>query len=94
MAVPARLVKGVVAHHEQGLDDDVLQYLVERRAQMNMPVGIWRPVMQDELLAARGLSMTWWYKRAFSQRSSSSGSFLVRLAFIGNAVCGRHKVSL
>ena len=55
VAVPARDVVGVVPRHLPRAVDDVLQDLVERRADMEMPVRIGRAVMQDELLPPRGL---------------------------------------
>src|SRR5690606_4451188 len=44
---PPRHVRAVIAIHAVGADDDVLQDLVERRADMDVPVGVGRPVMQD-----------------------------------------------
>ena len=46
VAVPARHVAGLEALHVARLDDDVLQNLVERRAHVNVPVGIGRAVVQ------------------------------------------------
>src|SRR5690606_29733613 len=49
VAVPAWHVHRVVARHGAALDDDVLQYLVDGVTDMNIAVGIRRPVMQNEL---------------------------------------------
>ena len=54
VAVPAGDVVGVLAEHLLRAVDDVLQDLVERGADVQMAVGVGRPVVQDELLTARG----------------------------------------
>ena len=54
VAVPAGDVAGVAAHHLLRADHHVLQDLVERVADMEMPVGIGRPVMQRERHPAGG----------------------------------------
>ena len=46
VAVPARHVGRVKAAHGPRLDDEVLQRLVQARAQVNRPVGVGRPVVQ------------------------------------------------
>ncbi len=54
VAVPARHVDGVQAQHLLAAIDHVLQDLVEGRAHVQVAVGVGRPVVQDEFLAARG----------------------------------------
>ena len=48
VAVPAGHIAGFMALHVAGLDDDVLEDLVEGRTHMDMAVGIGRAVMQHE----------------------------------------------
>ena len=48
MAVPPRHERRVEARHGLRLDDEVLQDLVQRRAQVDVAVGIRRPVVQHE----------------------------------------------
>jgi len=48
VAVPSRYIRRPEAGERLVLDDNVLQYLVERRADMDMAVGIRRPVMQNK----------------------------------------------
>ncbi|VTR68162.1 hypothetical protein DESC_70002 [Desulfosarcina cetonica] len=48
VAVPARHVGGIEPGHLPGADDDILENLVQRRADMNMAVGIGRTVVQDK----------------------------------------------
>ncbi len=47
VAVPSGNVVRVVPHHGPGLDHDVLEDLVQRLAEMDMSVGVGRPVMED-----------------------------------------------
>ena len=54
VAVPARHVVGIAPEHLLRTVDDVLQDLVECVPDMEMAVGVGRPVMEDELLAAPG----------------------------------------
>ena len=52
VAVPARDIGGLEAHHGLMLHDDVFQYLVQGMAHVKVPVGVRGAVMQDvELLA-------------------------------------------
>ena len=53
VTVPARHEGRVVAHHLTRADDHVLERLVERVADMEVPVGVGRPVMEREWLTAR-----------------------------------------
>jgi hypothetical protein len=46
-------VRGVVARHRTRLDDQVFQDLVERRSQVNLPVGVRRPIVQHVSPGAR-----------------------------------------
>jgi len=48
VAIPARHVGAVVARHLAGLDDDILENLIEGVPQVNVAVGIRRPVVQDK----------------------------------------------
>ena len=48
VAVPARHVDGVLAQHLLRAHHDVLEDLVERGAEMEMAVGVGRPVVEDE----------------------------------------------
>ncbi len=52
VAVPAGDVGGVEAGHGLGLDDEVLQDLVECGAEVDVAVGVGRAVVKDELGAA------------------------------------------
>ena len=54
VAVPAGDVRGVVAEHGPRLDDEVLEDLVERRAHVEVAVGVGRPVVEDVGRAVRG----------------------------------------
>ncbi|MGY4467152.1 hypothetical protein ACVWWK_002834 [Bradyrhizobium sp. LB9.1b] len=54
VAVPARHVVGIEAEHLLALGDEILQDLVQRRADMDVAIGIGRAVMQHELVAALG----------------------------------------
>jgi hypothetical protein len=57
VAVPARHVGRVEAQHLPAAADDVLQDLVERRAGMQVPVRVGRPVVEHEPVpAGRGLA--------------------------------------
>ena len=57
MAIPARHVDGVEAHHRVGLDDHVLQDLVEHGPEMDVAVSVRRAVMEDpQRPADRGLT--------------------------------------
>ena len=46
--IPARHVRHVVAAHRLVLDDEILQRLVERVADVDRPVGVGRPVVEHE----------------------------------------------
>ena len=47
MTIPARHIRRVEARHAFRFDDEILQDFVERVPQVDVPVGIRRPVMQD-----------------------------------------------
>ena len=53
VAVPARNVVGVLAQHLPGPVDEILEDLVEAGADVDVAVGVGRPVVQDEFLPAR-----------------------------------------
>ena len=55
VAVPARHVRRVEAGHRLRLDDDVLEDLVDRVAEMDRAVGVRRAVVQHERRPALGL---------------------------------------
>ena len=52
VAIPARHIAAVLAHHLLRTDDEILEDLVERMADVQMPVGIGRAVMQDKRRSA------------------------------------------
>ncbi len=54
VTIPARHINGIITRHLFGADDDILQDFIQRGADMNIPVGIRRPIMQNEGLAAFG----------------------------------------
>jgi hypothetical protein len=54
VAVPAGDVRGVMPEHGIGLDDEVLEDLVHRRAQVDVAVGIGGAVVEEEGRAAGG----------------------------------------
>ena len=51
VAIPARHIVGVFAHHLLGTHDHVFEDLVQRMADVQMTVGVGRAVMQHKLLA-------------------------------------------
>ena len=51
MAVPARQIGGIEACHLVAADDDVLDDLVHRRAEVNVAIRIGRAIMKDPLLS-------------------------------------------
>ncbi len=53
VAVPAGNIRRVLAQQGLGADDHVLQHLVERMADVDVAIGVRRPVVKDEFLAAR-----------------------------------------
>ena len=55
VAVVARQVRHVEAGHRARLDDEVLEDLVERRAEVDLAVGVRRAVVEDELRRAAAL---------------------------------------
>ncbi len=55
VAIPARDVRCVEARQVLGLDDDVLEDLVDRMAQVDLAIGVRRAVMQHEGRAAGGM---------------------------------------
>ena len=54
VAVPARHVIGIEAEHLLALGHEILEDLVERRADMDIAVGVGRTIMQHELGPALG----------------------------------------
>src|SRR5690606_23084344 len=55
VAVPARAVRRVEAGQVARLDDEVLEDLVDRVAEVDRAVGVWRAVVQHEQRAALGV---------------------------------------
>ena len=55
MAIPAGNVDGIKARHLLGFDDDILENLVDRVADVNGGVRVWRAVVQNKFRAASGL---------------------------------------
>ncbi len=55
VTVPAGNIVGIEAQHLPGPHDYILENLVQGMADMKMAVGVWRPVMEDELLPALGI---------------------------------------
>ena len=92
VAVPAGHVGRVLAEHRPGADDDVLERLVDGVADVDVAVGVRRPVVEDELLAAGAGSRTCSYRPLASQRAAIAGSFCGSPAFIGKSVRGRKTV--
>jgi hypothetical protein len=82
-----------MAQHLVRADDDVLDRLVQRVADMEVPVGIGRAVMQREGRAALFFPQAV-VDADLSQRASQSGSRLGRPARIGKSVFGRFNVDL
>ena len=54
VAIPARHVDRILAQHLLGAHDDILENLVQRRAEVEMAVGVGRAVVKDELGPAGG----------------------------------------
>jgi len=52
VAIPPGHVNRIVSFHRLGLNHYVLEYLVERRAQMDVAVGVWRAVVEYIFLPA------------------------------------------
>ena len=94
VAVPAGDVGGVEAGHGLGLDDEVLEALVEGVAEVDGAVGVGRAVVEDVAWGSRR------GRRGFGHRDrcllpalrGGAGSLTGRLAFMGKAVWGRFSV--
>ena len=52
VTVVAGNVRRVEAHHRARFDDEVFEHFVHRGAEMDVGVGVGRPVVKDELLAS------------------------------------------
>ena len=52
VAVVAGHIRRVKTHHRTRFDDKILENLIERRADMNVGIGIRRAVVEDEFVAA------------------------------------------
>ena len=94
MAVVSRHVRRVEPRHGPRLHDEVLQDLVERGAEVNLAVRVRRTVVQNEARPCphgpRGCVP---YRSISLHQAIISGSAAWRLAFIGNVVRGRFRVS-
>src|SRR5699024_892446 len=55
VAVPARHIGSIETSQTLGLDDDVLEDLVDRMADVDAAVGVGRAIVKDEGLAATAL---------------------------------------
>ena len=94
MAVPAGHVVRIVAEHLLRARHHVLEDLVERMADMDVAVGIGRPVVEDEFRPALRRLAQPAIEVERVQRASSSGSFCGSPARMGKSVFGRNSVSL
>ncbi len=94
VAVPAGDVGGVEAGHGLGLDDEVLDALVERVAEVDGTVGVGRAVVQDVLGRAGAGAADLVVEVAVLPAARRSGSFGGRFAFMGNSVFGSLRVAL
>ena len=92
VAVPAGDVGGVKARHGLGLDDEILEALIEGVAQVDGAVGVGRPVVED-VFGATGAGVADLAVEVLSLPASELlGSFTGRLAFMAKSVLGRFKV--
>lgn len=48
VAVPARNIRGLETGQSAGLEDNILEYLIKGRTEMNIAVGIGRAVVENE----------------------------------------------
>ena len=55
MTIPAGNITGVAAHHLLAAHNHIFQDLVQRMANVQMAIRIWRAIVQREWLAALGL---------------------------------------
>ena len=95
VAIPARHVRRAEAAQGFVFDDDVLENLVQRRADVDVAIGEGRAVVQDEFRSAPArCGLDFLVEPAASHFFSRSGSRLTRSAFIGKSVRGRFNVSL
>ena len=93
VAVPSGHVRRVEPRHRAGLDDEVLQDLVQRVADVNVAVGVRRTIVQHVLRRAARRARICSYRRMSSQRAITAGSVAGRFAFMGKLVRGRLSVS-
>ena len=100
VAVPARDIGRILADHLLGPVDDVLQDFVQRMADMQMAIGIRRPIMQDEFLAP-GCGLAQPLVKTYSRPTRQNGGLPLwqiathrELGFRqkdGGSVIGRHR---
>ena len=55
MTVIARHIRRLKSHHRTRLDDKILEYFIERRADVNIGISIRRAVVEDKFLTPRTL---------------------------------------
>src|SRR5665213_2497261 len=55
VAIPARHIRRVIAHHGARAHHEILEDMIEAGAGMDIAIGVDRPVMENEKLAALGL---------------------------------------
>ncbi len=48
MAVPARNVGSIKAHQPTGFNDHVFENLIDRMTNVNIAIGVWGTIVQDE----------------------------------------------
>ena len=92
VAIPARHIIRVLAHHLLGADHRVLEDLVEPRADMDVAVRIGRPIVEDELLAALSGFAQQLVQVHVLPALRSLGSSCGKPAFIPKPVFGRNSV--
>ena len=92
MTVPARHVVGFPACHLMRAHDNVFQRLVQRRADVDVAVGVGRPVVEHEFGAALAASRSAPTNSRGPTEPGISGSFCGRPPRMGKSVFGRYSV--
>ncbi len=52
VAIPAGHIRSIIATQSTGLDDDILQYFIDRMTDMNIAICVGRAIVQNEFLSA------------------------------------------
>jgi hypothetical protein len=94
VAIPARHIRRVESAQGFVFDDDVLEDLVECRAEMDVTVGIWRAVVKDKPGPAAIGRNDLFIDLLFRPCPDDIRLLFGRSAFIGKSVRGRFNVSL